>query len=126
MVRSARGPDAFLKACPSREVMARLGEKWTMLLIVALEHGPLRFGELRRKLEGISQKVLTQTLQRLETFSLIERTQFNERTIRVEYQLSPRGRALLPLVRALKQWAEDHTVEVVMPRQSHGAVIHDS
>ena len=99
MARSTGGPDAFSRICPSRDVMARLGEKWTMLVIVALESGPLRFGELRRKVDGISQKMLSQTARNLERDGLVARTLFDEKPLRVEYALTPQGSELVPFVR---------------------------
>ena len=99
-------PDAFLRACPSRDIMARLGEKWTMLVIVALEEGPVRFGDLLRRVEGVSQKMLTKTLRNLEGDGLVARTVYEEMPLRVEYMLTSLGRDLLPLIRAIKQWAE--------------------
>jgi len=106
-------PDAFLKVCPSRIVLARVGQKWTVLTMVALQDSPQRFGDIRRRLEGVSQKMLTQTLRAMERDGLVERCLYDERTVRVEYALSPLGRTLLPLVIALKAWAEHslHTIE---------------
>lgn len=106
-------PDAYLSACPSRPLMARLGEKWTVLAIVALEDGPLRFGVLRRQLEGVSQKMLSQTLRNLERDGLLVRTVFDARPIRVEYELTKLGMSLVPLLMDLKRWAEQNleTVE---------------
>ena len=100
-------PDAFLKVCPSRGVLARVGQKWTVLAMVALQDAPMRFGDIRRRLEGVSQKMLTQTLRAMERDGLIERNVYDERPLRVEYALSPLARTLLPLVVALKGWAED-------------------
>ena len=108
MTGSKIRPDAFLKACPSREVMARLGEKWTMLMIVALEDGPLRFSALKRKLEGISHKMLTQTARNLERDGLVIRRLIDERPLHVEYELTESESDLLPIVRKLKNWAESH------------------
>jgi len=105
-------PDAFLLACPSREVLGRVGEKWTALALVALAAGPLRFNELKRRLEGISQKMLTQTLRRLERDGLVARTIVDERPLRVDYKLRPAGRSLLPIIMSLKKWAEKHMFEV--------------
>ncbi|MEL6858355.1 MAG: helix-turn-helix domain-containing protein [Pseudomonadota bacterium] len=86
--------------------MARIGDKWATLVLVALADGPHRFGELRRRLEGISQKMLTQTARNLERDGLVTRTLYDERPIRVEYALTSRGQTLVPHVVALKQWAE--------------------
>lgn len=99
-------PDAFLKVCPSRTVLARVGQKWTVLTMVALQGPALRFGDIRRRLEGVSQKVLTQTLRAMERDGLVERRLYDERPLRVEYALSPLALTLLPLVAALKTWAE--------------------
>jgi DNA-binding HxlR family transcriptional regulator len=101
-------PDAFLGQCPSRQVLARVGEKWAMLALAALSEGPQRFGELHRRLEGVSQKMLTQTLRRLERDGLISRRLLDQRPLRVEYRIAARGRDLLPLATALKSWAERH------------------
>jgi len=105
-------PDAFLLACPSREVLGRVGEKWTALALVALAQGPLRFNELKRRLEGISQKMLTQTLRRLERDGLVARAVVDARPLRVDYKLRPAGRSLLPIIMSLKKWAEKHLVDV--------------
>lgn len=108
MTKSTSCPDAFKQICPSREVMARLGEKWTMLVIVALESGPMRFGALRRKVEGISQKMLSKTARNLERDGLLIRRLIDEKPLHVEYELTERGNELLVVVRALKTWAEKH------------------
>jgi DNA-binding HxlR family transcriptional regulator len=99
-------PDAFLDVCPSRTVLARIGQKWTVLTMVALQGTPLRFGDIRRRLQGVSQKMLTQTLRAMERDGLIEREVYDERPLRVEYALTPLARTLLPLIVSLKQWAE--------------------
>ena len=99
-------PDAFVRICPSREVLARMGEKWTTLALVALNNGPMRFGALHRKLEGISQKMLSQTLRNLERDGLLTRTVKDLRPLSVEYALTARVEMLVPIVIALKAWAE--------------------
>jgi DNA-binding HxlR family transcriptional regulator len=101
-------PDAFLKACPSRALLARIAGKWALLVLVALEEGPTRFGALRRRVEGVSQKMLTQTLRALERDGLVTRHLYDEMPLRVEYALTDRGRGLLPLAAQLKQWAEEN------------------
>lgn len=109
-------PDAFLRACPSRAVLARIGEKWTALAVVALADGPLRFGALLRRLEGVSQKMLTQTLRGLEQDGLVIRRLYDEMPLRVEYSLTPRGESLVPHLQALKAWAEAHVAETAAAR----------
>lgn len=99
-------PDAFAAACPSRGLIARLGEKWALLALVALAEKPERFGALKRRLEGISAKMLGQTLRNLERDGLVARTILSTRPIAVDYRLTSRGEDLLPLARDLKRWAE--------------------
>ena len=105
-------PDAFLARCPSRPLLARVGDKWTMLVLVALARGDTRFGELRRRLEGISQKSLTQALRNLERDGLVERTVFTGRPLRVDYALTERGASLILIVEAMKRWAEQNLKDV--------------
>ena len=105
-------PDAFRKACPSHALFARMANKWSLLALVALERGPLRFGVLRRSIDGVSQKMLSQTLRHLERDGLVIRRAFDERPVRVEYALSDAGCELLPVVKRLKRWAETHFEEV--------------
>src|SRR5580692_11386809 len=99
-------PDAFLKICPSRDILARVGQKWTILVMVALRDQPLRFGDIRRQIQGVSDKMLTQILRAMERDGLVHRTVFDERLTRVEYALSPLARSVLPIVAELKKWAE--------------------
>jgi DNA-binding HxlR family transcriptional regulator len=101
-------PNAFLQACPSRAVLARVGEKWSMLALVCLAGGPVRFGSLRRTVEGVSQKMLTQTLRNLEHDGLVSRRLYDEMPLRVEYELTALGKSLLPIVVELKKWAEQN------------------
>lgn len=99
-------PDAFAAACPSRGLVARLGEKWALLTIVALAEQPVRFGALKRRMEGISAKMLGQTLRALERDGLVARTVLATRPIAIDYRLTDRGHDLLPLAQSLKRWAE--------------------
>ena len=105
-------PDTFIAVCPSRAVLARMGEKWTLMILVSMADGPVRFGALRRRIEGISQKMLTQVLRNLERDGLLERRHHDERLPRVEYTLTALGRDLLPLAQRLKAWAEEHLHEI--------------
>lgn len=95
-------PDAF----------ARVAEKWSALALVALAAGPLRFNALKRRLDGVSQKMLTRTLRQLERDGLVHRKVVDERPLRVEYALLRSGRRLLPILVALKKWAETHLFEI--------------
>ena len=111
MLRTSHLPaDAFSRICPSRDVLARLGQKWTILAMVALRDRPLRFGDIRRRIQGVSDKMLTLTLRARERDGLVQRSVFDERLTRVEYALSPLARSVLPIVVELKKWAE-HSLE---------------
>lgn len=115
-------PDPYLAACPSRALLARIGEKWAALALVELETGPRRFGELQRRLQGVSQKMLTQTLRHLERDGLISRTLLSDRPIQVSYALTERGRSLAPILFALKEWARLHYLAVQNAREAHDAL----
>jgi DNA-binding HxlR family transcriptional regulator len=99
--------------CPSRRVLAMLADKWVLLVIVALaKYGTLRNGALKRVLGDISQKMLIQTLRRLEQNHIISRTVFPEIPPHVEYSLTPLGMTLLGPIATLRDWAEQHTAEI--------------
>ncbi|WP_208456835.1 helix-turn-helix domain-containing protein [Burkholderia sp. BCC0397] len=89
-------------------VLARIGDKWTVLIIVALRHGPVRFNELKRSVDGISQQMLTRTLKGLERDGMVTRTTFPTTPPQVQYELSTLGKSLSIPVFALGQWAYDH------------------
>jgi DNA-binding HxlR family transcriptional regulator len=99
-------PDAFLSACPSRQILARVGEKWSLLALASLEQGPKRFGEIGRTIEGVSQKMLTQSLRNLEQDGLVKRKVYDEMPLRVEYSLTPMGREITSIVMQLKLFVE--------------------
>ena len=108
--------DAFLAACPSRQVLARISDKWVTLILVALAGGPLRYSDLGRIITGVSQKMLTQTLRTLERDGLVARTVTASVPVRVDYQLTPLGDSLMPAVNAVKAWAEAHIGEIEASR----------
>lgn len=92
-------------ACPlTRELMARVGDKWSMLVVVLLGDGPQRFNELKRIVGGVSQRMLTVTLRGLERDGLVKRTVLPAVPPRVEYSLTPLGRTLLKPLRELATW----------------------
>jgi DNA-binding HxlR family transcriptional regulator len=90
------------------EVLQRVGDKWTVLVVKILGNGPMRFNELKRTIDGISQRMLTLTLRALERDGLVTRTVFPSVPPRVEYELTQLGRSLLQPVSALAAWAIDH------------------
>lgn len=113
------GADAYLAACPSRQILDLLANKWTMLVMGALGGGPLRFGELRRKLDGVTQKMLTQTLRNLERDGLVIRTVYPTIPPRVEYGATDLGRSVVGLLEAIRVWSEQHINDVLDARQGY-------
>lgn len=106
-------PNVYAVICPSRKVLALIGEKWVSLIIGALKDRVMRFGELKRVCEGISQKMLTQTLRKLERDGLVMRTLYADTLpIKAEYRLTELGRSLLPVVQAAKSWSEENLHEI--------------
>ena len=101
-----------------REVLDRVGDKWSLLVIGTLRGGPMRFGGLETSVAGISQRMLTRTLKHLVEDGLVGRTAYAEVPPRVEYELTELGRTLLPLVMALAQWAMAHRDEINANRTS--------
>ena len=109
--------DARVAACPSRGLLAQIADKWTVLVLGILIERTTRFNELRRRVEGISQKMLTQTLRDLERRGLVARVIYAEVPPRVEYSLTPLGRSLVKVLGALTDWAETHTAQVMAAQQ---------
>jgi DNA-binding HxlR family transcriptional regulator len=104
------------------ETLARIADKWTLVAIDALdEGGTLRFGELRRRMGPVSQKVLTRTLRQLERDGLVRRTAYAEVPPRVEYRLTPLGRALGQAVCGVWTWAARHLADVARAREAYDA-----
>ena len=102
---SGRG-NIFAQNCPSRKILDILANKWSLLVIHALEDGNVRNGQLMRKVEGISQKMLTQTLRELEVLNLVKREEFEIVPPHVEYRLTKLGKGLLEHVLDLGNWIE--------------------
>ena len=111
--------DAFLAACPSRQLLDALSDKWVTLVLTALSDGPRRYSELARTIAGVSQKMLTQTLRTLERDGFVARSITASVPVRVDYELTPLGRDIQPLVRAIKAWAEEHMPEVHAARAAY-------
>ena len=99
--------DVYAADCPSRALLDMVTGRWAVLVVGALEDGPQRFGALRRRLDGISQKVLTEKLRDLETEGLLTRTVV-DRPLAVFYALTPLGLTLVPPLAALRDWAQMH------------------
>lgn len=105
--------------CPTRRILDRIGDRWTVLIVGALSDGNARFSELRRRVEGVSQKMLTQTLRGLERDGLVSRTVYPEVPVRVEYALTEAGRTLREPLRALEEWSITHLGNVSASQEAY-------
>jgi DNA-binding HxlR family transcriptional regulator len=112
--------DAFDPECPTRLVLDRIGDKWSVLVVLTLRDGRRRFTELRDTIGGVTPKVLTQTLRAMERDGLLTRHVFAEVPPRVEYELTPLGVSLHAPIEAVAQWAEEHVEEIVAARAAVG------
>lgn len=118
----ARIEDKFLniELCPIRNVIARFGNKWALLILLVLsEEGCMRFNQLRKYIPDISSKVLSGTLQILESDGLVKRTVYPEVPPRVEYQLTEMGFSLMPIIQELTNWALRHMPTIISHREQY-------
>ena len=122
MVTIDRG-DAFDPDCPTRVVLDRIGDKWTVLVIGALEDGPLRFTEVRTRIGGVAPKVLTQTLRAMERDGLLTRTVHAQVPPRVDYELTALGTSLTAPIAMLTDWAESHLTQILASREGYDAAL---
>lgn len=104
-----------------REILARVGDKWSLLVIGLLHDGPLRFTEIQRRVDGISHRMLTQTLRSLQRDGLVSRTSYAEIPPRVEYAVTPLGRSLSEPAIALAAWAAGHHRAILDAREAFDA-----
>lgn len=105
--------DVYQQQCPSRLMMSRIADKWVLLILGLLAEGPVRFNQLRRQIEGISQKSLTEALRGLERDGLIARTVIASSPVAVEYSITPLGRTLAQAAEPLRTWAQSYMDEVI-------------
>jgi len=110
------GP-SHARCLAAREVLSRVGDKWSVYIVATLGEGPRRFSDLRRSIEGISQRMLTLTLRGLERDGLVTRTVYATIPPRVDYALTPLGQTLLAPVQALSAWADEHRTEIQQARE---------
>ncbi|MEV6171325.1 helix-turn-helix domain-containing protein [Streptomyces sp. NPDC051954] len=111
--------DAFLRDCPTHQLVDRISDKWVCLVIAALSTGTMRYGDLSRKIAGVSPKMLTQTLRSLERDGILSRTVTPSVPVRVDYELTPLGTGLAHVLTAVKDWAETHIEEVHEARERY-------
>ena len=117
-LQSPADMDVLAPDCPSRVVFGRIGERWTMFVILALSDGtPMRFTELKRRVGVVTAKVLTETLRSLEADGLVSREAYRESPPRVEYALTDLGLSLLTPIQAMREWAQAHVPELLAARE---------
>lgn len=113
-------PNVYNAACPSRRVLAMLAEKWTLLIVAHLKNGPMRTAEIRRQVDGVSEKMLIQTLRKLESYALVSRRSYPEVPPRVEYRLTPLGRSLSRLASLFGRWVERNSGHLLRAEEGCG------
>ena len=119
-LKKSRKENCSRADCPIRDVLVRVGDKWSMLIVDILgQYGTLRFSELNQKIGNISQKMLTVTLKNLEADGLIARKMYAQIPPKVEYSLTELGRSMLRPVTLLKEWATDNMAAVLASRARH-------
>ncbi|HTR68673.1 MAG TPA: helix-turn-helix domain-containing protein [Mycobacteriales bacterium] len=111
--------DVMAAACPTRQVIGRVGDKWSLLVLYALSTGTKRFSQLRTDVEGISQKMLTQTLRALERDGLVHRHAYPTIPPKVEYKLTPLGDSLEDAIAVVRKWAYIHMDEITASRGNY-------
>jgi len=111
--------NVYQAACPTRLMLNRIADKWTVLVLGLLALETKRFSLLQREIGGISQKMLTQTLRGLERDGLVLRTMYPEVPPRVEYSITPLGQTLVGLLAELRQWSETHMEEVLQAQEAY-------
>ena len=111
--------DVYNENCPTRLVLDRIADKWTVLVIGSLMHGTKRFGELRREIGGISQKMLTQTLRGLERDGLVSRKIYPTVPPKVEYSLTSLGTTLVKVLEEIRIWSEQNIEQVLRSQEKY-------
>ena len=115
--------ERFSVNCPTRLLFDQISDKWSMMVLTVLDGGPLRFNAIKRHLEGVSQKALTQCLRRLERNGLVSRTVIPVSPVAVEYEITPLGRSLQRPFKALHDWMLEHLGEIDTAREVFDARI---
>jgi len=112
----------YLQGCPTRRVLDLIGDRWTVLLVGALGDRTRRFSELLRGVDGISQKMLTQTLRAMERDGLLVRTAYLQVPVRVDYRLTAAGQSLRAPLKALEDWSVAHFADIRRSQTEYDAV----
>jgi DNA-binding HxlR family transcriptional regulator len=116
-----KAPNVYSADCPTRQILDRVGDKWAVLILLLLREQPMRFNQLRRTIEGISQKMLSQVLKSLERDGLIRRRAIATVPVTVEYSITPLGATLAAAVDPLRDWAERHLRDVLVAQRRYDA-----
>jgi DNA-binding HxlR family transcriptional regulator len=115
--------DAYSAQCPTRQVLDRIADKWAVLILGALSPAPLRFNALLRRIDGVSQKVLSQTLKRLERDGLVSRKAFATVPVTVEYAVTPLGKTLTDSLAVIVQWAEENMSLILSAQKNYDTTV---
>ena len=116
--------NVYSAECPTRRILDRVGDKWAVLILLLLRDEPLRFDRLRRAIEGISQKMLSQVLKSLERDGLVKRRAIATVPVTVEYSITPLGKTLAAAVDPLRDWAERNLKDVLAAQRRYDAQRH--
>lgn len=124
--KKARHTSYTRPACPVEATLELIGGKWKGIVLFYLLDGRIRFGDLKRKIGCVTQRMLTKQLRELEVDGLIVRTVYAEVPPKVEYELTPKGKSLQPIVIALKEWGETHAKEIIERRADNSQYSDDN
>jgi DNA-binding HxlR family transcriptional regulator len=119
-------PNVYDAKCPTRQVLDRIADKWTVLVLSVLADGPVRFNRLRKAIDGLSQKMLSQTLKNLERDGLVHREAKATVPVTVEYSITPLGKTLAETVEAIKIWAESRIADVQKAQMRYDQISNHS
>ncbi|WP_092293560.1 helix-turn-helix domain-containing protein [Bradyrhizobium sp. Ghvi] len=114
-------PNVYAAECPTRQILDRVGDKWAVLILLLLREEPMRFNQLRRTIEGISQKMLSQVLKSLERDGLLRRRAIATVPVTVEYSITQLGLTLAATVDPLRDWAEENLKDVLVAQRRYDA-----
>ncbi|MGR3275327.1 winged helix-turn-helix transcriptional regulator [Acaryochloris marina NIES-2412] len=119
MVHQFPEPDIFTLNCPTQQILDVISDKWSVIVLYCLAFQPRRYNDIQRRIEGISQKVLTQTLRRLERHGLVQRMVLSEMPLSVEYALTDLGESLMDPLLAIATWSRTHFSEIANSRDQY-------
>jgi DNA-binding HxlR family transcriptional regulator len=121
-IRNLPEPEVFTIDCPTQQVLDIICNKWSVIILYCLAFGTKRYNQLQRQIEGISQKMLTQSLRNLERHGFIERKVYPAVPPKVEYSITPLGETLIDPLGALAEWSENHITEVHAARDRYDSL----